>query len=286
MKRKSARKSPAFFIAFSIVVLLVIAGIAGIVSPSATERATPVAEVPTNTPEPDFTNTPEPAPTYTPLPAYPAPTKPAYPAPAYPAPTKPAYPAPTERAYPAPTEPAYPAPTEPAYPAPTEPGQVTGEQKVWRVVENVDINNDGVDEFLVFRGTDIVPSPKFSDPAYDYYQVLASEFAILHQGVKNTPTEWLLKVTPERVTANGETLMSFVVPKKGNFIAPAAFLIGYSMENDAQITIIPLDKEGKRYMQNIGFSWDEEAQQYRLILWMKMPTVEPAAEPADTSIDK
>jgi len=249
MKRKSARKSPAFFIAFSIVVLLVVAGIAGIVSPSATERATPMAEVPTNTPER-------------------------------------AYPAPTERAYPAPTERAYPAPTERAYPAPTEPGQVTGEQKVWRVVEDIDINNDGVDEFLVFRGTDIVPSPKFSDPAYDYYQVLASEFAILHQGVKNTPTEWLLKVTPERITANGETLMSLVVPEKGNFIAPAAFLIGYSAESDVQITIIPLDKEGKRYMQNIRFSWDEEARQYRLILWMKMPTVEPAAEPADTSIDK
>lgn len=190
----------------------------------------------------------------------------------------------------------YPAPYPAPYPPPDEPGLawvITGR---WEVVEQLDINHDDVFELLVFRDSEIALAPEFSDPAYIYYPVLASEFAVVQIGgaVHSTPT-WLLNVTTEHIAASGETLISFVAPdtgsqKPGTELArkvldarvPAAFLIGYSPESDVQITIIPVDDEGRRFMQSLGVAWDSEAEQYRLILSVKMPP----ADPADTSFDK
>jgi hypothetical protein len=143
-----------------------------------------------------------------------------------------------------------------------------------------DINGDGIAEMVAYRPGDITPSDPFSDPAYASYTLVASELVVAQEDSEGSgELRYLLRVTPEEIVAEGHHLMSLTTfPASDRPLTPAAFLVHIPHPSPSEVpgdelTIIPLNSAGERYMQSIGFAWDAEAQRYRLVL-----AAEPAGE--------
>jgi hypothetical protein len=132
-----------------------------------------------------------------------------------------------------------------------------------------DMNGDGKPEVIAFVGSDVVPAGPFADPAYVDYDTVASRIVIGQEGEEGAVC--LLRITPDRITSRGDILLSFAVPSLQQFSQPAAFLTRYQESSRVPISVIPLKPTGGRYMQGIGFAWDEATEQYRLVMAIPMP---------------
>ncbi|NJN68576.1 MAG: hypothetical protein HC884_18635, partial [Chloroflexaceae bacterium] len=137
------------------------------------------------------------------------------------------------------------------------------------ILSEGDLNGDGKTEVMAFVGSDVVPSGTFADPAYVDYRIVASSLVIGQEGEEGAVC--LLRVTPDRITSKGEILLSFAVPSSEHFSQPTAFLTRYQEGGPMPLSVIPLKPTGGRYMQGIGFAWDEATEQYRLIMAVPMP---------------
>jgi hypothetical protein len=140
------------------------------------------------------------------------------------------------------------------------------------VATSGDINGDGTAEMVAYRPSDITPSDPFSDPAYASYTLVASELVVVQEEEGSGELRDLLRITPEEIVAEGHHLMSLTTfPASDRPLTPAAFLVHLPHPSPSEVpgdelTIIPLNNAGERYMQSIGFAWDAEAQRYRLVL--------------------
>ncbi|NJN67681.1 MAG: hypothetical protein HC884_13710 [Chloroflexaceae bacterium] len=156
----------------------------------------------------------------------------------------------------------------------------------WTIVSNGDVSGDGNPEVIAYQVADMTLSRTFADPLYRSYPWIVSELLVVQEG-ETGELEYLLTVTPESLMTYDQKLMTLGVPSSGNYRSPAAFLATYTRDSEVPFTIIPITSAGEPYMQSIGFAWDKEAGEYRLILAVNVPTPaadeaseEPAEEPA------
>jgi cation:H+ antiporter len=134
------------------------------------------------------------------------------------------------------------------------------------ILDERDVNNDGQTEIITYGPSRVQPAEAFGAPAYAGYNLVASEVDISHAKVDEAVCP-LLKVTTEQITTGEERLLTFAVPSSGaKFRKPAAFLVHYRRDSDIPLSVIPLTRKGERYMQGIGFTWDEETRAYRLVM--------------------
>lgn len=164
-------------------------------------------------------------------------------------------------------------PTSTSTPTPT-PDLI--EQKVlnevglgWSVAANSDLNGDNKPEIVAYSAANISPAV-----SVEGYTLAVNELVVAQEGAGDT-VRFMLRVSPQGVVADGASLLSFPSPA-------AALLIARS---GSQISVIPLNSEGKGYVKGGVFFWDTAAQQYILTGEVEVPgeltpptaTAEPTA---------
>jgi hypothetical protein len=143
----------------------------------------------------------------------------------------------------------------------------------WSVAANSDLNGDNKPEIVAYVGANISPAV-----SVEGYTLAVNELVVAQEGAGDT-VRFLLRVSPQGVVADGASLLSFPSPA-------AALLIARS---GSQISVIPLNSEGKGYAKGGVFFWDTAAQQYMLTGEVEVPgeitpptaTAEPTETPAE-----
>lgn len=130
----------------------------------------------------------------------------------------------------------------------------------WDVAASTDMTGDTQIEVVAYKPATIEIASEFTDPAYVDFVLLASEVAIVHkeEGEDEGEPQILLSVTPEGATSGDVSLI--------DISNTAAFLVRYMPASSTQVAVIPLDAEGKRAMQSLGFAWNSETRAYDLVM--------------------
>ncbi len=136
----------------------------------------------------------------------------------------------------------------------------------WVLATYAELNDDEEPEVVLYKPSDVVLAEEFLDPLYTEYTLVVSELMIARMG-EDGSFQKLLHVAPQEVIAAESRLMSLVTfPQAEAYSVPSAFLTTYPESGDTQITIIPLNESGERYMQSVGVFWNKEKGGYRLVL--------------------
>lgn len=151
------------------------------------------------------------------------------------------------------------------------------EEEGWTVVASGDINRDGPAEVVAYHPSDLSLSESLADPAYQDFDLLVSELMIAQAGVageEEGEITDLLKITTEEVTVNGKVVMTLTFPDSEESRIPAAFLMRYPEDDPSALTVIPVNQDGERYMRAIGFAWDTDREQYRIVIAKDVPSLQ------------
>lgn len=136
----------------------------------------------------------------------------------------------------------------------------------WVLATYAELNGDEDPEVVLYKPSDVVLAEEFLDPLYTEYTLVVSELMIARMG-EDGRFQKLLHVAPQEIIAGESRLMSLITfPQAEAYSVPSAFLTTYPESGDTQITIIPLNESGERYMQSVGVFWNKEKGGYRLVL--------------------
>ncbi|NJN68577.1 MAG: hypothetical protein HC884_18640 [Chloroflexaceae bacterium] len=149
--------------------------------------------------------------------------------------------------------------------------QEQAEAEGWTVITSRDINGDGTPEVVAYRPSDVSRPEALSEPSYLDFDLLVSEFLIAQEGEEAGETRDLLRVTTEQVTVNGKAVMTLTFPNAEASRIPVAFLSRYQEDDATPLTVVPINQSGEPFMKSIGFSWDTERQQYRMVMAEETP---------------
>lgn len=125
------------------------------------------------------------------------------------------------------------------------------------VAANSDLNGDGKTEVVIYRKTRVTPVA--SVPGYS---LVASELVVAQEGIGDN-IRLLLEVSKTGVKADGAVIFSFSSPAEALLIA----------RTGAQISVIPLDGEGRGCSKGGTFAWDPGGKNYTLMGEVEIPEV-------------